>query len=130
GGTVAATPIYVRLNHTSLGTYSGNITHTSSPADPVNIAVSGVVEPVSQCSTVNLTATADTRLRGSQATTNFGGEATVEMNANGTNSQIGLFRWDLGSIPAAAEITGASITFKVTDATARQFSLYNLRRAW
>ena len=43
GGSVSATPIYVRLNSSSLGTYSGNITHTSTGATQKNIAASGTV---------------------------------------------------------------------------------------
>lgn len=39
--TVANTTILVRLNAGALGTYSGNIVHTSSGADPVSIAVTG-----------------------------------------------------------------------------------------
>ena len=41
GGTVAATPIYVRFNRATAGTSSGNITHTSTGATAQNVAVSG-----------------------------------------------------------------------------------------
>jgi hypothetical protein len=44
-GTVSLTTIYVRLKGTSVGTPSGNITHTSSGAVPQNVAVSGTVVP-------------------------------------------------------------------------------------
>ncbi|GAB3876540.1 hypothetical protein GCM10028824_34270 [Hymenobacter segetis] len=39
--TVAATTISVRLNAATAGTYAGNITHTSTAATPVNVAVTG-----------------------------------------------------------------------------------------
>jgi uncharacterized repeat protein (TIGR02543 family) len=41
GGTVAATPIYVRFNRATEGTSSGNIVHTSAGATEVDMAVSG-----------------------------------------------------------------------------------------
>jgi hypothetical protein len=41
GGSVSSTPIYVRFTPTSSGTFSGNITHTSSPATQVDVSVSG-----------------------------------------------------------------------------------------
>ncbi|MGI4872841.1 MAG: pectinesterase family protein [Janthinobacterium lividum] len=39
--TIASTNISVRLNATTAGTYSGNITHTSTGATTVNVAVTG-----------------------------------------------------------------------------------------
>jgi pectin methylesterase-like acyl-CoA thioesterase len=48
GGTVANTTITVRLNGTTIGTYNGNIVHTSNLATTVNIPVVGMIqtEPV------------------------------------------------------------------------------------
>ena len=43
-GNVANTTILVRLNASSAGTYSGNITHTSTGAASVNLAVTGNVQ--------------------------------------------------------------------------------------
>ena len=43
GGTVATTTLYVRLTGAALGSYSGNIAHTSSGAATQNVAVSGTV---------------------------------------------------------------------------------------
>ncbi len=42
-GTVASTPIYVRMNSAVLGLNSGNITHTSTGAATKNVALSGNV---------------------------------------------------------------------------------------
>lgn len=44
GGTVANTTISVRLNASSAATYNGNITHTSTGAASVNLAVAGTVQ--------------------------------------------------------------------------------------
>lgn len=41
GGTIAPTTINVRLNASSAGSYSGNITHSSTGAPATNVAVSG-----------------------------------------------------------------------------------------
>lgn len=43
-GNIANTTIYVRLNASTAGTYSGNIIHTSQGADPVALTVNGTVQ--------------------------------------------------------------------------------------
>ncbi|MBL7817659.1 MAG: T9SS type A sorting domain-containing protein [Saprospiraceae bacterium] len=45
GGNVAQTTIYTRLTGVSSGSYSGNITHTSTGATTQNVAVTGTVNP-------------------------------------------------------------------------------------
>ena len=45
GGSVASTPVFVRMNAASEGTPSGDITHVSAGATTVNVAVSGTVLP-------------------------------------------------------------------------------------
>ena len=45
GGNLAATTVYVRLNATVLGTYSGNVVHTSTGAATLNIPVTGTTIP-------------------------------------------------------------------------------------
>lgn len=47
GGGVSATTIYVRMKSTTTGSPSGNITCASTSATTQNVAVSGVVSPVS-----------------------------------------------------------------------------------
>lgn len=47
GGGVSATTIYVRMKSTATGSPSGNITCASTSATTQNVAVSGVVSPVS-----------------------------------------------------------------------------------
>jgi pectin methylesterase-like acyl-CoA thioesterase len=51
GGTVATTTISVRLNATATGTYSGDITNSSTGATPMNVAVSGATIPASVITT-------------------------------------------------------------------------------
>jgi len=85
---------------------------------------------VSLCEDLSLVAVADTRLRSSQPDQNYGGETTVTVSPFNSYPQNALFRWDLSSIPADATISNASLTFYVTDASARVFQLYNMRRAW
>ncbi len=57
GGSVALTPIYVRLTGASVGTPSGNIIHTSTGTSTQNVAVSGTVliRPVITTSITSLT---------------------------------------------------------------------------
>ena len=43
GGTVGSTPIYARLTGANEGTFSGNITHTSTDATEKDVAVNGTV---------------------------------------------------------------------------------------
>jgi hypothetical protein len=56
GGTVTATTISIRLNAGTSGNYAGNIQHTSTGANAVNLSVSGNVVPppvVSSTGTLN-----------------------------------------------------------------------------
>jgi hypothetical protein len=46
GGQVPQTPVYARLNATTLGTYSGSIVLASTGANPVQVAVSGQCQNV------------------------------------------------------------------------------------
>jgi len=127
GGTVSETTIYVRMTGAAEGEFSGNIAHVSTPAVTKNVAVTG---NVSLCYDVSLVAVADTRIRSSQATTNYGSETTVTMSPFSTSPQGGLFKWDLSSVPAGITVDSASLSFFVTDASVRQFGLYELRREW
>ena len=126
-GTLASTTIYVRLYSATVGTYSGNITHASSGATTKNVAASGTV---SLCGTINLVTSGDTRMRASQSSTNYGSETTVTMSPYSTSAQGGLFKWGVSSIPSDATVSAASLSFYVTESSARVFSLYDLKRAW
>ncbi|MBK6282518.1 MAG: hypothetical protein IPF54_07475, partial [Draconibacterium sp.] len=43
GGSVAETPVYVRMNSSEVGSLSGNISHNSSGVSEKNVAVNGTV---------------------------------------------------------------------------------------
>jgi pectin methylesterase-like acyl-CoA thioesterase len=53
-GTVASTNISVRLNATTIGTYNGNITHTSTNASSSNMAIMGNTQAAALTPIVNL----------------------------------------------------------------------------
>ncbi len=56
-GTVSSTTIQVRLNANEEGTLSGNIVHTSTDAETVNVAVTGMAELPPVVPTITLTGT-------------------------------------------------------------------------
>ncbi|NPV42289.1 MAG: tandem-95 repeat protein [Anaerolineae bacterium] len=129
-GTIATTTIYVYFLKSSVGTSSGNITHSSIGATQVDQPVSGNATPAPTCFTANLAVSADTWMRSSQATMNYGASDTVQISPYSSNPQGSLYRWDLSSIPSNATVDSASLTFYVTEGSAYAFSLYHLRRAW
>jgi hypothetical protein len=58
-----------------------------------------IAADIESTQTVNLAATADTRLRSSQATTNYGTETTVTVSPSTNYPQGALLIWDLSGIP-------------------------------
>ena len=94
-----------------------------------NINVTANFE-VTTCTTVSLEAIADTRMRSSQSTTNFGDETTVTVSPYNSYPQGALLKWDLSEIPENAVVEGATLSFYVTDGSEIAFTLYNLRRNW
>ncbi len=85
---------------------------------------------VSNCSDVSLVAVADTYLRKSQETRNYGGANIVQVSPYTSSPQNMLFRWDLSSIPTGSTVSAASLTFQVTESSTYGFHLFNMRRAW
>lgn len=86
-------------------------------------------KPVQAATTVNLSSAGETYLRQGYPTRNYGGTVTVSVS-NGTNKQNSLYKWDLSTIPEGSTVTSASITFRVTDASTADFSIFAMRRAW
>ena len=82
------------------------------------------------CTTVSLTAVADTMIVQSQPDEPYGDEDTIRINGDSTNLRGGLFRWDVSSIPNDATIQSASLSFFVSGGSDHTFGLYNLKRAW
>ncbi len=127
GGTVSATTIYVRLNNGAEGTFSGNISHTSTGAATVNTAVSGIV---ASTITTSLSVAEDTWMRSSQPDQNWGGSTTIQVSPRTDYPQGSLYLWDISGIPAGATVTSVSLTFNVTEGSEYAFSLYNMRQKW
>jgi hypothetical protein len=130
GGTVATTTIYARLTGASAGSFSGNITHTSTGATTANVAASGTVSS-SGCTDVSLVAAEDTYMSANDVTFNNGGGTSIHVDNNTTTGRRGaLMKWDLSSIPSGATINTASLQVNVTDASSLVFNMYNMRRSW
>jgi hypothetical protein len=119
GGNVASTTIYVRLTGASVGTPSGNITHTSTNAVTQNVAVSGTVNDGSPCqSIVNLISTTDDYASGTQvkqaassngkinATNKITGNAKTTYQAKSIELKPG-FKADSGTV-FKAEVGGCN----------------------
>lgn len=96
-------------------------------ARPVRAVSAGPVPPLAS---VSLEAIADTWLRQEAPTRNYGGSTTIQVSPNTTNRQTNLMMWDLTGIPANATVTAANLTFYVTNPSAFDFNLYELKRPW
>ena len=94
---------------------------------PVRAELAGDAPPLAA---VSLEASADTWLRKGSSTINYGGTSLVQTSSYTGPRQHILLQWDVSSIPQTATIDSASITFYVTDASAFDFSLYQMRREW
>ena len=135
GGTVASTPIYVRFNRATAGSSSGNITHVSSGADQVDIAVSGeaAITPATvifQDGLDGYSGTRDTYIFNTDPTTVRGSEATfVQDYDSETVERRSLLLFDLSSIPAGATIVSAEFEFYVT-AEGQGFNMYRMLLPW
>jgi alkaline phosphatase len=83
------------------------------------------------CTSVSLTAGADTWLDAAAPATPHGSDAKLAVDGSPDNGA--LIRWDLSSIPAGSSITSASMMFYLPDAndpSASTFTFYPLRRDW
>lgn len=99
GGTVNATPIYVRITASATGTPSGNITCSSTGTVAKTIAVSGVVKPLPVISSIpnqSLCHNSATAPINFTSTTGFG---TI-YNWTNSNPAIGLAPAGSGNIPS------------------------------
>ncbi len=135
GGVVASTLIYVRFNRAVLGTSSGDISHVSSGASTVNLAVSGTAEyiPLSltfQDGVDGYSGTRDTYIFNTSPSTVRGSETTfVQDYDTATVERRSLLLFDLSSIPAGATITSAEFDFYVT-AEGQGFNMYRMLVPW
>ena len=99
----------------------------SEPVAQVRLAAG---EGVTACTDITLVATADTYLRQSYPTRNYGATTTVQTSPNTSYRQNILMVWDLSGIPAGVTVSAASLTFYVTEGSTYDFSLFNMRRTW
>ncbi len=118
GGTVAATPVYVRLTGVAQGNFTGNIIHVSTGAAIQNVAVSGLVAPISAITPIatakgladNTVVTIEGRLT---VTTQFGGKLVYIQDKTGgiavfANNTAIYPAWQIGD---SVRIMGTMATF-------------------
>lgn len=131
-GTVAATPIYVRLFNATVASFSGNITHTSTDATPKNVPVEGEVTNQVCYTDKEFISTADTYLSGPSANQdqNYGARDYMRVTLSTNNPRGSLLRFDLNSVPEDAVVTGADLRLNVSTASAYTYYLYGMRQAW
>ncbi|MCK9335405.1 MAG: hypothetical protein M0Q99_08845, partial [Candidatus Cloacimonetes bacterium] len=124
--------IYVRLSGASAGNFSGNITHTSTGADPVNLAVSGTVQ--NPTPTITLTGTLNnfSTTPGTPSATQTYTVEGVYLSGNisiaaPTGFEISLsqaegFAGSLQLIPTSGTVAPTQIYVRLTGAEAGAFS--------
>jgi uncharacterized protein YdeI (BOF family) len=118
-GTVATTTVYVRLKGTTIGNFTGNITHTSTDATIQNISLSGLVAGVATLTPIatakglvdNTVVTVEGRLT---VTSQYGGKLVYVQDATGglaifaNNTAIYPNNWQIGD---SVRVTGPIVTF-------------------
>ncbi|PKO13234.1 MAG: hypothetical protein CVU39_20260 [Chloroflexi bacterium HGW-Chloroflexi-10] len=129
GGTVATTTIYARLYNATEGTFNGNITHNSSDATTVNVAVSGEVSNTI-CTDVSMIASEDTYLSGGNTSNNYGSQTYLRTTLSNSSPRGTLLKWNLSSIPTDSTVSNASLTVNVSTAASATYYLYNMRQNW
>ena len=74
----------------------------------------------------------DTYVAEGVANTNYGNSTVVESDGDdGSRDElIGLFKWDVSSIPAGATVTSASIYFRVNNRTNNVYNLWSMLASW
>jgi surface protein len=116
-GSVASTPVYVRMAATATGTPSGNITLTSTGATAQNVAVSGTVNAlptIALGSVSNITTTATTFSLPYTATT--GSPNQYSITAGTPNVMAGF------SAVSNASLTGSPLSLTVPASAANTYS--------
>src|SRR6185503_10762314 len=101
------------------------------------VVASALMAPaINRAEVVNLSVAADTFINSGNPNNNAGGTGWFDAGADGAGGvRRGLFRFDLGSIPAGSTITSAVVQLTVTrvpfslpvDST---FDLFRLEAAW
>ncbi len=133
-GTLANTTITVRLNASTAGSYSGNITHVSASATPRDLAVTGTVVDPPTITTTG-TPTAFTQTVGAPSATqtytvsavNLTGDVTITAPAGYEVSANGGTNWFNSSNPlvltgTAGTLASTTITVRLNAATVGSYS--------
>jgi hypothetical protein len=99
---------------------------------PPETAQAAPAAQAANCGVISLKATADTWMRESAATNNYGSDQSLSVDAF-SSSQSALLKWDLSGLPAGATISAASLTLNVIDSydtSGTNFGLYYVKRDW
>ncbi len=119
GGMVGSTMIYVRLTGAAAGDFSGNIAHVSSPADLVNVAVSGNVASSPSSFSVRVNQGSDDAEEalddGEVSLDSTDLEIINDSGTGGPGDQIVGIRFQNVMIPPGALIQSAYIEFEVDE---------------
>jgi len=76
--------------------------------------------------------TIDTSLKQASATSNYGSETTLYADGDdGSGVDLTtLIQWSLSGIPAGSVVQSASITLRISNATANTYEIYEMVRPW
>ncbi|MBZ5515236.1 MAG: DNRLRE domain-containing protein [Acidobacteriia bacterium] len=78
--------------------------------------------------------TRDTSLSENAPDTNLGTSTTLLIDGDdpgGTGKDLtALIRWDISSIPSGSDVTTATITIRITNASPNTYQIYELKRDW
>ncbi len=112
-GTVATTPIYVRINTTTAGSISGHITNTSSGATEQDVSASGTVTPTT-ANGYRISAASATPMAGANdqlTITLVDPYGNAETGFSGTKSLTfsGLSTSMEGNVPTVTNTTGSTV---------------------
>jgi hypothetical protein len=72
--------------------------------------------------------TRDTKLRSERPTSNYG--TNVSLDLDGSPPLASLFKWDISSLPASAQVQSVSITLNTVGVSTGTFELYEAKRPW
>lgn len=94
---------------------------------PVTVSFQNGVAPSAAYAGTN-----DTSLKQASATTNFGSQTTLYVDGDdGSGVDLStLISWSLSGIPAGSVVQSASISVRITNATANTYEIYAVSRAW
>ena len=125
--TLATTMVYVRMNRSSAGSSSGDITHASPGATTQNVAVSGTASLLAtfQEGVSSYAGTLDTYILENTLTTSYGTETSFGWDtddpATSGKLKVGLLRFDnifgdgAGLVPVGSTIISATLQYYVSN---------------